>query len=192
MPQATSQAPQATSQVPQATFQTPAWPLLTCFFLHASREDWAKRAVTKKILLLTFHAISRLSFSRFCSFFDEMITTSIFLTSGANCIFLSVIFQKWECNKDCSLKCKITTTYDFSQSCLFSQFRNISVHEFYLLYCCVTDEYINAILCLFNIFQFVLWWKRGYILLADAQKKVAGWGHSNYEYLPHIFRDQKN
>ena len=74
-----------------------------------------KTAVIKWIFLLTFHALFWLSIGRFCSFFDEKITTSIFLTSGANRIFLSVIFEKWECNKDCSLKCKITTTYDFSR-----------------------------------------------------------------------------
>ena len=116
LPQAQSDLPDVPSNFPDAQSYLPglAWPRLICFFLHASREDQAKRAVMKWILLHTFLAISWLSFGRFCSFFDEMITTSIFLTSGAIRIFLFIMFQKWERSKDCSLRCKITTTYDFS------------------------------------------------------------------------------
>ena len=45
--QSDGQRPKATSQMPQANSQTPAWPILTCFFLHASREEWAKKAAMK-------------------------------------------------------------------------------------------------------------------------------------------------
>ena len=110
-----------------------------------SKKSWGLNF----ILLLTFHAISRLWIGQFCWNFDPLITTFNLQNSGENRISLSLIQKGWELTKDCSSKWKITTTHDFlwktSLEYINKNFRKgICPHGFFEYLCIIEHRKKNS------------------------------------------------